>query len=420
MRQLITALTPGDPDDGQEGRQQRGMAIAATVNFKKVPAGYRVPSQSNGRDYYVVGRTWDGGLYCTCPDYELRQLPCKHIYAVELVVQRGRPDEGEVESVRRVTYGQNWRAYNVAQENEGEHFSNLLRELCDGVPQPPQQGPGRRRLPLGDVVYGIGLKVYSTLSTRRAMSSFRDAKAKGMLDSPPSFASTCRYLENPALYEVLKTLVEESALPLRVVEKSDFAVDSTGFSSSMHRSWYDHKWGKHKTEALWVKAHAMCGVTTNVVTGLVVTTNPSHDAPFLPELLTTTARHFDVQAVSGDKAYTSKANLRAIVEAGALPYLMFKSNTRADQGHHRKDSLWEQTVLAMMNNRDEWLARYHQRSNVESTFAMVKSKFGASVRSRTPVAQVNEVMAKFLCHNICVVIQAMYELGIDPGFGLEL
>ena len=36
------------------------------------------------------------------------------------------------------------------------------------------------------------------------------------------------------------------------------------------------------------------------------------------------------------------------------------------------------------------------------------------------MAQVNEVMAKFLCHNICVVIQAMYELGIDPSFGLEL
>jgi hypothetical protein len=33
------------------------------------------------------------------------------------------------------------------------------------------------------------------------------------------------------------------------------------------------------------------------------------------------------------------------------------------------------------------------------------------------VGQVNEVLAKVLCHNICVLIQAMYEFGIDPDFG---
>ena len=44
---------------------------------------------------------------------------------------------------------------------------------------------------------------------------------------------------------------------------------------------------------------------------------------------------------------------------------------------------------------------------------MVKSKFGAMVRSKTPAARVNEVLLKFLCHNICVVIQTAYELGLE-------
>ena len=43
---------------------------------------------------------------------------------------------------------------------------------------------------------------------------------------------------------------------------------------------------------------------------------------------------------------------------------------------------------------------------------MIKAKFGGSVRSKTPVAQVNEVLAKVLCHNICVLIQSAYELGV--------
>jgi len=66
--------------------------------------------------------------------------------------------------------------------------------------------------------------------------------------------------------------------------------------------------------------------------------------------------------------------------------------------------------------RDEFLAHYHKRSNVETTVMMIKTKFGDGVRSRTDVSMRNEVLCKVLCHNICVVIQSMFELGIEPEF----
>lgn len=47
---------------------------------------------------------------------------------------------------------------------------------------------------------------------------------------------------------------------------------------------------------------------------------------------------------------------------------------------------------------------------------MINAKFGKYVRCRTEVARVNEVLLKLLCHNICVLIQSMYELGITPEF----
>jgi hypothetical protein len=53
---------------------------------------------------------------------------------------------------------------------------------------------------------------------------------------------------------------------------------------------------------------------------------------------------------------------------------------------------------------------------IKSVFHMIKSKFGDSVRSKTEVAEVNEVLIKVLFHNICVVIQEMFELGIVPEF----
>ena len=40
--------------------------------------------------------------------------------------------------------------------------------------------------------------------------------------------------------------------------------------------------------------------------------------------------------------------------------------------------------------------------------------FGDSVRSRTPIAQVNEVLLKILCHNIRMLIHEMHELGVVP------
>ena len=68
-----------------------------------------------------------------------------------------------------------------------------------------------------------------------------------------------------------------------------------------------------------------------------------------------------------------------------------------------------------MFNRDEFLTHYHRRSNVETVFSMIKGKFGDSVRSKTDVGQVNEVLCKVLCHNICVLIQATHEFGIEPS-----
>ena len=47
---------------------------------------------------------------------------------------------------------------------------------------------------------------------------------------------------------------------------------------------------------------------------------------------------------------------------------------------------------------------------------MLKAKFRDHVRSKTDIAMKNEVLCKVLCHNICCLIQAIYELGIQPTF----
>ena len=410
---FITALGPSDPDDGDDGRQQRGMAIAAVVPIEKNRLGYKVPSQSANGTYVV---NVDGGEpFCTCPDFEKRQSRCKHVYAVEFTVRREADTPAtEPESVR-VVLGPSWTAYNLAQTNEQELFGTLLSELCATVSQPPQ-GRGRPRLPISDMLFGMGLKVYSTMSGRRAMTDFRNAQASGLLSTCPSFSTSFRYMEDPTLTPVLKALVEQSAKPLKAVE-ADFAADASGFSTRVYDRWFDHKWGKEKKQARFLKAHIMCGVNTKVVTAVEITEANIHDSPPFPGLVGKTAEHFTMSEVSADKAYLSRKNLKAIVDAGATPYIPFKINSRPEHTHG--DSLWAKTYHYFSLYREEFMDHYHKRSNVETAFSMIKAKFGGSLRSKNPAAQVNEALVKILCHNICVLIQAMYALGIQPTFASE-
>jgi len=47
---------------------------------------------------------------------------------------------------------------------------------------------------------------------------------------------------------------------------------------------------------------------------------------------------------------------------------------------------------------------------------MIKAKFGDSLRSKTKTAQINEALCKVLAHNICCLIQSMFELNVKPEF----
>ena len=165
-----------------------------------------------------------------------------------------------------------------------------------------------------------------------------------------------------------------------------------------------------------MKAHLMCGVTTNIVTSVEVTPTETADAPYLTPLLQTTARNFNAEEVSGDKAYLGKKNLHAVEAVGGTAYIPFKIDSVRRNPKQRYDALWERAYHFYNLNRAEFLAHYHKRSNVETTFSMIKAKFGGSVRAKTPTAQVKEVLAKVLCHNICVLIQSAYELRLGSIF----
>jgi transposase len=319
------------------------------------------------------------------------------------------PVQGVPASEKRPAYRQDWRVYNLAQTNEKEMVAALLSDLCSAIESPVQRR-GRPRIPLADAVFASCMKIYGGASGRRSMTDMREFQERGLIDQAPHYNRIFEHLENPALTSILQAMIEESARPLRGVE-SEFAVDSSGFSSSVYKRWFDAKYGRERTMGGYVKAHVMVGVTTNVVAGVEVTPASISDYEMFSPLVRSTAARFDVSRISADKAYSGRSNLSLVDSIGAVPFIPFRSNARATE-----PSLWKRMFDYFREHQEEFYRHYHRRSNVETTFHMIKSKFGAFVRSKSAVAQVNEVLAKVLCHNLCCLVSAFYELGITPEF----
>jgi transposase len=397
-------------------RDLKALELTGNSRISFVAGAWYVPSQSSAARHKVDPSPTNPS--CTCEDFELRQRPCKHILAVRALLERqikgeSNPDPATIPMrPKRPTYRQDWPNYNLAQVHEQDHFQVLLSDLCRVVPQPPTKhakGVGRPTMPLSDAIFAVVYKVYSTMSARRFMSDLREAKERGHVSEAVSYNSLLKCMETLDTTAALSDLVIRSSLPLRSVETA-FAVDSSGFATSRYVKWFDEKYGINREKAAWIKCHLACGVKTNVVTAVAVDEKNSGDCPQLAPLIKKTAENFTVKEVPADKAYLSNDNLELVESLGATAFIPFKSNSLATG-----TPLWERMYHFFAYRRDEFLAHYHQRSNVESTFSMIKRKFGDSIRAKTDTAMKNEVLAKVLAHNLCCVISAWYELGIEPA-----
>lgn len=267
---------------------------------------------------------------------------------------------------------------------------------------------------MSDMTFACVYKVYSRFSSRRFTSDLRAAQEQGLISCVPHFNSVSNHLSSPEMTPILKQLITLSSLPLKAIE-TDFAVDSSGFSTSRFVKWFNKKYGREVDNREWVKVHLMCGVNTNIVTSAEMSGWSAADTTLFRPLLDATAANFAISEVSADKAYLSHDNATAVEAVGARPFVPFKSNTVAVA--LTEDSAWARMYHAFAYDREAFLRSYHKRSNVETTFSMIKTKFGDAVLSKSDTGQANEVLAKVLAHNICVVIGAIHELGIEARFG---
>jgi hypothetical protein len=381
-------------------REQRGFAIAKNFEIKHENGFWYVPSASKNKSYKVTLRPQK----CECPDFEIRRQKCKHIFAAQnrfewdFLEQFDREEKREVPQIKepRKTYRQNWPAYNKSQTTEKAEFLSLLASLCKGIGSPAQKC-GKPALQLEDMLFACTFKVFSTLSGRRFITDLSEAKDKGYISMLPHFNSVLRYFDKDVMTPYLEMLIEESAKPLAALEK-DFAIDASGLSATHGFSWNYAKFEEPKLIARrdWLKLHICTGTLTNVVTAVKITDKYEHDTTQFEPLVRDTRENFKMRTISADKGYLSKYNMDIAAWYDAVPFIAFKHNSRP---HKNENTVWNKMYHFYAMNQEQFLKHYHRRSNVESTFSMIKSKFHGSIRAKNKTSQKNEALAKILCHN---------------------
>ena len=115
------------------------------------------------------------------------------------------------------------------------------------IPFPEHRSVGRKPVKLRDKIFYLTLQAYNIKSSRRCISDLEIAKKLKYIDNAPHFNTVLKCLNDPNLLSYFKHLINVSGLPLQQVE-NDFAVDSSGFSTSQFDRWFEARNQKKNIE----------------------------------------------------------------------------------------------------------------------------------------------------------------------------
>ena len=304
-----------------------------------------------------------------------------------------------------------WTAYNESQTKEKLLFLELLKDLTRSLER-THVHEDKKTNRINRMVFCLGVKVYSNLSSRRVISDLEICRRAGHIKEVPHFNTITNYLNSKQLTKYLKDLVRLSALPLAQLERR-FAIDGSGVAERNYLQRWSEVRQKHYKHRSYKKIHAIVGVYSNVIASVIVTDGNKNDSPYFKQLLEEAAANFEIEEVSADKAYLSRDNLKAAGDLNISPFIPLKKNSvKSAKGA----MMWHKMYKFFHENPEKFDKHYHLRSNVESSFFMMKRRFGDFVYSKNSTSQVNEILCKAICHNISVLVQEIFLSKIEIDF----
>lgn len=304
-----------------------------------------------------------------------------------------------------------WHKYNLAKTSEKRLFYKLLSELCQIIPEPVHEA-GRRPIPVRDMFFMTALKIYSNYSCRKIHHDLKEAELAGYIERTPHFNRISEFLNCPSTYDLLSKMLTISAIPLKELE-DNFSIDSSGFGSYQYERWQRARWKNKRGWRNYVKGHICIGTRTNIICSATITYGNLSDVNEAPKLIQSIGKNFAPRTVSADKGYSAYRIYQIINSFGAIPFIAFKEN--ANPGKYAPE-VWKKMFEYFKTNKERFFQFYHKRSNVETTFSMVKLRLGEFLKSKNYEAQRSELLMKFICHNICCLVSEIFENEVHIDF----
>lgn len=318
-------------------------------------------------------------------------------------------------SKERISYSQDWHLYYKACRTQKQMFLRILKDAVDYLLlEQDYAGNGRPPVFFADIIKSLVIKAYHGLSSWTTESELRYSQSLGIIDNVYRKTSINKYMNSARTTKVLHELYKIIALPIAPIE-TQYAPDASGISNLYkNKKWVEVRLEKqeHKT---FSKLHILSGTLTNVIVSAKVTEGTKHESPFLKELINDASKRFPMKEVSADSGYLSRKNCDIISAAGAIPFILPKKNVRSlNRGD--SDGTWGKMIRLWKNHQMLFASHYHRRSNVESTFAMLKKRWMDYCRCKLPTTLENEILCKIVCHNSVVLSHALLNYDIQPVF----
>jgi len=308
---------------------------------------------------------------------------------------------------------QDWHKYNLAKTQEKRLFYELLNELCSLIPEEVHE-KGRKPIPVKDLVFTSALKLYNGFSLRKIDYDIREAEMCGYIKKKPHYNRLSEFFNHNLTYLLLQKLVTITALPLKELE-DDFSMDASGFGSYQYERWMRTRFARPKTEwRNYLKGHVCIGTRTNVICSAEITYGNFNDGKQAPILLSQINRNFKPKTINGDKGYSSYKIMQLIDSIGAQPFIAFQD--RVIKESKKAPEIWNKMFRYFRDHKELFLKNYHKRSNVETVFAMVKMRLGEFLKSKNYESQRNELLMKFIVHNITCLVQEIFERDVKVDF----
>lgn len=304
-----------------------------------------------------------------------------------------------------------WSAYNLAKIKEVDFFLIFVKEAVDMVKldEDKVKKKGRPSKDACDLAKVILTQIYFQTGERQASGLASLFKEKLLISDVPSPRTIGRAYKRAQVRYILEKVFEMTSAPIQEKESS-FSADGTGLPLSIKQNYENDREDRDKHKG-YDKMAVMISNKFHIATAIVSRKGTAHDSPLFEQLINDTAKRFhDMGDIQLDAGFLSRENCDLIADVGATPHIFPKKGILLKK---KGSAAWRNMLTELIKDPQEWMGRYHERSNSECYFSSHKRRFTKPLLKKENELRHVEALARVTVLNICMLILAYFEHGVE-------